>query len=45
MQEVILDSEMPEVTAQVKFQTTEKDGNFNVGPYWIDSLGHIAGFK
>jgi naphtho-gamma-pyrone polyketide synthase len=44
MQEVVLDSEMLEATAQVKFQTTEKNGNFNVGPYWIDSLGHVAGF-
>jgi naphtho-gamma-pyrone polyketide synthase len=44
MQEVVLDSEMLEATAQVKFQTTEENGNFNVGPYWIDSLGHVAGF-
>lgn len=44
MQEVVLDSDMLEATAQVKFQATEKDGNFNFGPYRIDSLGHIAGF-
>jgi naphtho-gamma-pyrone polyketide synthase len=44
MEEVVLDSEMFEATARVKFQTTESQGKFNVGPYWIDSLGHIAGF-
>lgn len=44
MQEVVLDSAMLEATARVKFQTTEDDGKFNIGPYWIDSLGHIAGF-
>jgi naphtho-gamma-pyrone polyketide synthase len=44
MEEVVLDSEMLEATARVKFQTSDSDGKFNVGPYWIDSLGHIAGF-
>lgn len=44
MQEVVLDSDMYEATARVRFQTTEKDGKFNIGPFWIDSLGHIAGF-
>ena len=44
MEEVILDSELYEATARVKFQTSEMDGKFTVGPYHIDSLGHIAGF-
>jgi len=44
MEEVVFDNEMFEATARVKSQTTESQGKFNVGPYWIDSLGHIAGF-
>lgn len=44
MEEVILHSETMEATARVKFQTTEKDGNFICSPYWIDSLAHISGF-
>lgn len=44
MEEVILHSESMEATAKVKFQTTEKDGNFMCSPYWIDSLAHISGF-
>ena len=42
MQEVILDAEGFEATAQVKFRT---GGNgFSWNPCWIDSLGHLAGF-
>lgn len=44
MQEVVLDSAQHEATARVKFQTTEEDGNFYFSPFWIDSLGHLAGF-
>ncbi|KAL2062955.1 hypothetical protein VTL71DRAFT_6027 [Oculimacula yallundae] len=44
MEEVVIDSTLLEATAQVKFKSTASDGNFDVGPYWIDSLGHIAGF-
>ena len=44
MEEAILDSDTCEATAKVKFQTTEKDGNFFFSPYWIDSLCHISGF-
>ncbi|KAL5929589.1 hypothetical protein ACKVWE_005336 [Pyricularia oryzae] len=44
MEEVVLDSETCEATAQVKFQTTEADGNYVFSPYWIDSLCHISGF-
>ncbi|KAH8691020.1 hypothetical protein GQ44DRAFT_796974 [Phaeosphaeriaceae sp. PMI808] len=42
MEEVILDSESLEATAQVKFQIG--DCGFDWNPCWIDSLGHIAGF-
>lgn len=42
MEEVTLDSAAYEATARVKFQTT--DGGFYLSPYWIDSLGHLAGF-
>ena len=42
MQEVILDAEGFEATAQVKFQIG--DDGFSWNPCWIDSLGHIAGF-
>lgn len=42
MQEVILDTEGFEATAQVKFQSG--DNGFSWNPCWIDSLGHIAGF-
>jgi iterative type I PKS product template protein len=44
MEEVILDGKQTEATAKVKFQTTEKDGEFYCAPYWIDSLAHISGF-
>jgi naphtho-gamma-pyrone polyketide synthase len=42
MQEVTLDTEEFEATAQVVFQTG--DNGFDWNPCWIDSLGHIAGF-
>ncbi len=44
MQEVILNSAQLEATARIKFQTTEKEENHYFSPYWVDSLGHIAGF-
>ncbi|OIW23644.1 ketoacyl-synt-domain-containing protein [Coniochaeta ligniaria NRRL 30616] len=44
MEEVILDSNACEATARIRFQTTEKDGNFFLSPYHIDSLCHISGF-
>lgn len=44
MREVVLDSAQLEATARVEFQTTEKDGDFYFSPFWIDSLGHLAGF-
>jgi len=42
MEQVILDSESLEATAQVKFQVEDRGFDFN--PCWVDSLGHIAGF-
>lgn len=44
MQEVLLDSAQLEATARVELQTTKEDGEFYFSPYWIDSLGHLAGF-
>ncbi|KAF2738000.1 polyketide synthase PksA [Polyplosphaeria fusca] len=44
MEEVVLDGKQTEATASVKFQTTEKDGEFFCSPYWIDSLAHLSGF-
>lgn len=44
MEEVIVDAPELEATSVVKFQTTEKDGNFFCSPYWIDSLAHLSGF-
>ena len=44
MQEIILDSAQLEASARVQFQTASKDGDFYFSPYWIDSLGHLAGF-
>ena len=44
MQEIILNSAQLEATAKVEFQTTEREENYYFSPYWIDSLGHIAGF-
>ena len=42
MQEVVLDSDDLEATAQVSFGVGDEGFHFN--PCWIDSLGHIAGF-
>ena len=42
MQEVVLDSDELEATAQISFNIGEEGFHFN--PCWIDSLGHIAGF-
>jgi naphtho-gamma-pyrone polyketide synthase len=42
MQEIVLDSNELEATAQVSFQVEDEAFYFN--PCWVDSLGHIAGF-
>lgn len=44
MREVVFDSTGLEAAARVQFQTTQKDEDFYMGPYWIDNLGHISGF-
>ena len=44
MQEVLLNSPQLEATAKIRFQTTDKEENHYLSPYWIDSLGHLAGF-
>ncbi|KAE8152732.1 hypothetical protein BDV25DRAFT_127719 [Aspergillus avenaceus] len=44
MEEVIFDGANVEGTAKVSFQTEEKDGNYTVSPFWIDSSAHLSGF-
>lgn len=44
MQAVILNSTQLEATSTVRFQTAEQDENHYFSPYWVDSLGHLAGF-
>lgn len=44
IQEVFMDGELSEATAQVLFQSNAADGKFACSPYWIDSLAHLSGF-
>jgi naphtho-gamma-pyrone polyketide synthase len=44
MKEVILDSKNFEATSLIEFQATERDGDFEGNPYWIDNAAHISGF-
>ncbi|KAF2667193.1 polyketide synthase-like protein [Microthyrium microscopicum] len=44
MEEVVLDGKETEATAKIRFQTTDKDGEFFCAPYWIDSIAHLSGF-
>ncbi|KAK4225579.1 hypothetical protein QBC38DRAFT_530435 [Podospora fimiseda] len=44
LREVYMDSNLFEAAANVKFNTTEQDGEFTYSPYWIDSLAHLSGF-
>ena len=44
MEEIALNAEEYEATAQVAFQTTKEDGTFYCNPYWIDSVAHLSGF-
>ncbi|CAF1473328.1 unnamed protein product [Adineta ricciae] len=44
MDEVWMDSNMLEATANIKFQTTVEDGSFEYNPYWLDSILHLSGF-
>lgn len=44
LEEVYMDSQLLEAAANVKFRTTEADGDFTYSPYWIDSFAHLSGF-
>ena len=44
MQRVILDGKNNEATANVVCQQIKETQNFNIAPYWIDSVGHLGGF-
>lgn len=44
LEQVFMDSQLLEATADVKFQTDDSDGTFTYSPYWIDSLAHLSGF-
>lgn len=44
IEEVVLDSAAFEATAHVKLQVTEDHGKYYFPPFWIDSIGHLAGF-
>ena len=44
MDQVLIDSERYEATAQVSFKANETVGNFFRSPYWIDSLMQLSGF-
>lgn len=44
MDQVLIDSECYEATAQISFKADETAGNFFRSPYWIDSLMQLSGF-
>ena len=44
LQEVLMDSTLNEVFANVKFQNGAGCGKFTYSPYWIDTIAHLAGF-
>ncbi len=44
MDQVLIDSERHEATAQVSFKADGTVGNFFRSPYWIDSLMQLSGF-
>lgn len=44
MQRVILDGKNLEATAEVVCQPIKEGQGFVCAPYWIDSIGHLAGF-
>lgn len=44
MEEVYMDSNYFEATANIKFRTTDADGQFTYSPFWIDSFAHLSGF-
>ena len=44
MKEVILDSKKFEASSVIEFRATERDGDFETSPYWIDNIAHLSGF-
>ena len=44
MKEVILDGKNFEASSLIEFRATERDGNFETSPYWIDNIAHLSGF-
>ena len=44
MEEVLLLSGQREGPAKIKFKADDKNGDFFLNPYWIDSLAHLSGF-
>ena len=44
MKEVILDGKNYEASSLIEFRATERDGDFETSPYWIDNIAHISGF-
>lgn len=44
LKEVVLDTANLEANAQIDLQASPEDGNFYLPPYFIDSIGHLAGF-
>lgn len=44
LKEVILDTANLEASAQIELQASSQDGTYYLPPYFIDSIGHLAGF-
>ena len=44
LKEVVLDTANLEANAQIDLQASPQDGAFYLPPYFIDSVGHLAGF-
>ena len=44
LKEVVLDTANLEANAQIDLQAGPQDGSFHLPPYFIDSVGHLAGF-
>ncbi len=44
LEEVVLDTINLEANARIELQAGSKDGTFYLPPYFIDSIGHLAGF-
>lgn len=44
MKEVVIDEKNFEASSLIEFRATERDGDFETSPYWIDNIAHISGF-